>query len=226
MPGYDALHGRKQALIRKARKGSVFVAPTSAPHIQDLTLPTDKLLRPLPVGYRDLGWLNEDGASHTTDTDVSDVTSWGSVTPTRSDIITESTSLTVSAQETNLSTIGLYVGVAEAGIKANSAGEVKILKPLQPVKQSYHALSLAVDENEAGEIYIARYWPRAEVGEKDDQAFSSGDDPILWPVTLNARPDDEVGYAEAWLFGGPGWFAILEQMGIEIDEDLPVTPAA
>jgi hypothetical protein len=226
MPGYDALHGRKQALIRKARKGSVFVAPTSAGHVEYLTDPTDMLLRPLPIGYRDLGWLNEDGATHTTDTEVSDVTSWGSVTPTRSDIITESVSLAVNAQETNLSTIGLYVGVAESAIKAAPNGEVRILKPLQPMKQSYHALSLAVDENEAGEIYIARYWPRAEVGEKDDQAFASGDDPVLWPVTLNARPDDEAGYAEAWLFGGPGWFAILDEMGIEVDETITIPDVA
>lgn len=218
MPGYDALHGRKQALIRKARKGSVFVAPTSALHIEELTDPVDKMLKALPVGYRDLGWLNEDGASHTTDTDVSDVTSWGSVTPTRSDITAESTGLTVSCQETNLTTIGLYAGVAQAGIKAAAHGEVKILKPLQPVKQSFHVLSLAVDENEAGEIYIGRYFPRAETGEKDDQAFSSGDDPVLWPVTMNARPDDEAGFAEAWFFGGPGWFAILDEMGIDFED--------
>lgn len=218
MPGYDALHGRKQALIRKARKGSVFVAPTSAPHIEALTSPIDKMLLPLPVGYRDLGWLNEDGANHTTDTDVSDVTSWGSVTPTRSDIVSESTGLSVNCQETNLVTIGLYAGVSIAGVKAEEHGEVRILKPLQPVKQAYHTLSLAVDENEAGEIYIARYFPRAETGEKDDQAFSSGDDPILWPVTLNGRPDDEVGYSEAWLFGGPGWYSILEEMGIDFED--------
>ena len=218
MPGYDALNGRKQALIRKARKGSVFVAPTSADHIEALTDPTDMLLKPLPVGYRDLGWLNEDGASFSTDTDVSDVTSWGSVTPTRSDITAESTGLTVNCQETNLATIGLYAGIATAGVKAAAHGEVRILKPLQPVKQSYHVLSLAVDENEAGEIYIARYMPRGETGEKDDQAFSSGDDPILWPVTINGRPDDEVGYAESWLFGGPGWFAILDEMGIDVED--------
>lgn len=216
MPGasYDTLAGRQQQLIRKARKGSVFVAPTSANHITTLTDPTNKLLASLPTGYKDLGWLTDDGAQFSSDIDTSDTSSWGSVTPTRTDINQESTELQVACQETNLFTIGLYVGVATTGIATTAAsGEVKILKPLQPAKQSYHVLSLAVDEIPQGEVYVGRYWPNAEVTDKDDQAFTSGDDPITWPVTLSARPDASLGTAEVWFFGGPGWFSMLTAMG-------------
>lgn len=222
MPGaaYDALASKKQNLIRKARKGSVFVAPQTAAHITagGLTDATDKLLKPLPTGYHDLGWMSDDGAQFSSDIDVADVSSWGSTTPTRTDINQESTELQIACQETNLWTIGLQVGVATTGVVAAANGEVQILKPLQPVKQAYRVLSLAVDENAAGEIYIARYWPNAEVTDKDDQAYSSGDDPLMWSVTMSARPDHELGSAEVHLFGGPGWFAILEDMGIEVEE--------
>lgn len=218
MPGasYDALATKKQQLIRKARKGSVFAAPRSSDHITTagLTDATDKLLKALPVGYKDLGWISDDGLQFSTDVETSDVSSWGSATPTRTDITSESVEVSITCQETNLWTIGLYVGVATSGITAAANGEVKILKPLQPMKQSYHLLNLAVDENAAGEIYIARYWPNAEVNNKDDQAFSSGDDPINWPVTMTARPDAALGTTEAWLFGGPGWASILTDMGI------------
>lgn len=222
MPGasYDALHGKKTELIRKSRKGSVFVAASSADHITSLTDATDSLLKPLPVGYRDLGWLTDDGAQFSSDIDVSDTSSWGSVTPTRTDLNSESSELAVSAQETNLGSIGLYVGVATAGIQAASNGEVRILKPLSPMKQSYHVLSLSVDETPDGEIYVARYWPNAEVTDKDDQAMNK-EDPLLWPVTLSARPDSGEGYSEAWLFGGPGWLALCAAMGITV---APVTP--
>lgn len=216
MPGasYDALHGKKQKLIRKARKGSVFVAPLSADHIETLTDATDGGLAVLPTGYKDVGWLSDDGASFSSDIDVSDVTSWGSVTPTRTDLNSESTELQITCQETNLSTIGLYVGVATAGLQASAgSGELKIVKPLSPVKQSYHVLSLAVDETEDGEVYIARYWPNAEVTDKDDQAFNK-EDPLGWPITMSARPDSELGYSETWFFGGPGWEALLADMGI------------
>lgn len=218
MPGaaYDALASKKQNLIRKARKGSVFVAPYTADHIETLTDATDFELAPLPTGYHDLGWLSDDGAQFSSDIDVADVSSWGSTTPTRTDINQEVSELQIACQETNLYTIGLAVGVATTGVTAAASGEVKILKPLQPVKQNYHVLSLAVDENPAGEIYIARYWPNAEVTDKDDQAFSSGDDPLLWSVTMSARPDAELGTPEVWFFGGPGWKAICADMGITV----------
>jgi hypothetical protein len=217
---YEALANKKRQLIRKARKGSVYVAPETAAIVTDLTDPATKLLRPLPAGYRDAGWINDDGAQFSSNIDTSDTNSWGTTTPTRSDITNDSSDLQISMQETNLVSVGLYVGVDQAAIKANSYGEVRILKPLQPVKQSYRVITVAVDENAHGEIYVARNWPAAEVSDKDDQSFQSGDDPIMWPVTLSARPDDDLGAAEMWLFGGPGWFALLEEMDIEIDATL------
>lgn len=216
MPGasYAALHGKKAQLIRKSKDGSVFVAPTSATGITALTDSTSKLLNALPAGWKDLGWLTDDGAQFSSDIDTSDVTSWGSVTPTRTDINSESTELQVACQETNLASIGLYVGVATSAITANAtSGEVQITKPLSPVKQSYRVLSVSVDNIPQGEVYVCRYWPNAEVTDKDDQAFNK-EDPLTWPVTLSARPDSTAGFAERWLFGGPGWFALLADMGI------------
>lgn len=211
---YDALQDKKQSLIMKARKGSVFAAPSSAPHVDTLTDTTDKLLKALPTGYVDLGWITDDGAQFSTDINTSDVSSWGSTSPTRTDITSESLSLEVTIQETNLTSVGLYAGVASSGITAAANGEVKIVRPLQPVRQQYHLLNLAVDENAAGEIYIARYWPNAMVTDKGDQAFSSGDDPVMFDITFSARPDDTVGSTEVWFFGGPGWFSILDDLGL------------
>lgn len=214
---YDALSDKKQNLIRKARKGSVFAAPHSAGDIVTLTDTTDKLLKALPTGWFDLGWISDDGAQFSSNIDTSDVSSWGSVTPTRTDITQESTELQIAVQETNLNSIGMYVGVSTAGVTPDAtSGEVKIVKPLQPLKQQYHLLVLAVDESDAGEIYIGRYLPNAEVTDKDDQAFSSGDDPLVWPVTFSARPDTTLGCSEMWLFGGPGWFALLDDMGFTV----------
>lgn len=210
---YDALAHKQQNLIRKARKGSVLAASTAAPQLTTLTDSSDKLLNLLPSGWFDLGWISDDGAQFSSNIDTSDVSSWGSVTPTRSDITQESTELQIAIQETNLHSIGMYVGVSTAGITAGTNGEVQIKKPLQPVKQTYQLLVLGVDENAAGEIYFARYLPNAEVTDKDDQAFSSGDDPVVWPVTFSARPDTTLGCAEMWFFGGPGWTSLLGGMG-------------
>src|SRR5690606_22568120 len=159
MANYSALANKQSELIRKALDGSVFVAPRSADKLTNLTDATGLL--ELPEGWDDLGLLSTDGAQFGRDVSSSEVTSWGQVGPTRSDITADTTTLSFTAQETKLLTIGMYTGADLAAIVADSTtGEVQISKPTRPKAREYQALSLAVDENEAGEIYIARYLPR------------------------------------------------------------------
>lgn len=216
MPGqsYEALQTKKNQLIRKALNGSVFTAQASAEAVVALTDATSSLLAPLPTGYGDLGWLTDDGAQYSRSVDSSDVTSWGSTEPTRSDITKDQTELKVACQETKLQTIGLYTGADTTGITPDAgSGEVRIAKPLTPKARYYRVLSVAVDNTEDGEIYIARFLPRAKVSDYDDQKQSSGDDPILWGVTFTSSLDATLGFSEQHLFGGPGWKALLTDMG-------------
>lgn len=211
---YSALQTKKNQLIRKALNGSVFIADVDATAITALTDSTDKKLATLPAGYTDLGWLSDDGAQFSRDTDTSDVTSWGSTEPTRSDVTKDQTTLQVACQETKLTTIGLYLGVDTSTITADStSGEVQIAKPSTPVARHYRVLSIAVDESDDGEIYIARFLPNAKVTAFDDQNQNSGDDPIMWSVTFSSFTDSTLGFSEKVFFGGPGWSALLTDMG-------------
>lgn len=221
MPNYAALKTKQSELIRKATDGSVFIAPATAITIDTLTEATgvapDTIvaLKTLPTEYTDLGWLTNDGAQFAREVSTSDITSWGSVAPTRSDITSDSSTLTVAAQETNITTIGLGTGADLAAIVAAAGtGEVKIAKPLRPSSRTYRALSLAVDENEFGEIYLARFLPRAKVTGYAPQSHGGGDGAVEWGVTFQGEPDSDLGYSEAWYFGGPGWLGILDKMGI------------
>src|SRR4051794_39499016 len=118
MPGlpYDQLQKKQQELIRKMVDGSVFVASTSADPIASLT-DTDKLLKPLPAGYEDVGWISDDGAQFSRNVETSDITSWGSVEPTRTDITGDVTTLQIACQETRRATIGLYSGADMSDVK-------------------------------------------------------------------------------------------------------------
>lgn len=220
MAGYDALKNKQAELIRKALDGSVFLAPVTADPIDNLTVavvgpPATIGLAPLPTDWDDLGWLTDDGAQFARDVSTSEVSSWGAITPTRTDVVSDSTSLTVTAQETKLLTLGLATGADLANIIADAAtGEVRIAKPVRPKSRHYRALSLAVDENEFGEIYIARFLPRAKVSSYAEQSFAKSDDPITWGVTMVGEVDSDLGYSEEWLFGGAGWKGILADMGI------------
>lgn len=218
MPNYDELQNRKRALIRKTIDGSCFFASSDAPAIEAITDETGSLVA-LPSGtgvslpWDDAGYLTGDGMQHSREVSTSDVTSFGQQTPTRSDITTDTTTLTIACQETKLSTIGLATGVDTTTLQPATGGEVIIRKPARPSPRQYRVLNLAVDLAEEGEIYIARFFPIVKITAFADQPFTGGDEALLWGVTAQAQMDDVLGYSESWHFGGPGWLALLDEMG-------------
>lgn len=225
MADYEALKNKQTELIRKALDGSAFLAPVTADPIAALTTYTPPVtgppavpaiidLAPLPTEYDDLGWLSTDGMQFSRDVTSSEVTSFGSVSPTRTDITADTTTLTVTAHETKLLSIGLATGADLSAIQAAfQTGEVSIAKPTRPKSKHYRVLSLAVDQGDAGEIYIARFLPRAKVTSYAEQSFAGGDDPITWGVTFTGEEDSDLGYSERWIFGGAGWNALVLDMG-------------
>ena len=218
---YEALKNKQAELIRKALDGSVFLSDDLTATSVIASLTTDSVATPgtpelaeLPETYDDLGWLTSDGAQFSRDVATSEVSSWGSVSPTRTDVTSDTTTLTVTAQETKLLTIGLATGADLSSLVPDSlTGELSIAKPTRPKSRHYRALSLAVDNGDAGEIYIARFLPRAKVTGYAEQAFGGGDDPVTWGVTFTGEEDSELGYSERWIFAGPGWQGLLTDMG-------------
>ncbi|MDT0302900.1 phage tail tube protein [Streptomonospora wellingtoniae] len=213
---YDDLKSKKTELVRKALDGSAFLAPISSDPIDVLTDPTDMLLAALPEGYDDLGYVSTDGFSFGREVEQADIRAHGATDAVRSDITADSSTLTVQCIETKLNTIGLYTGADVSALEADAtSGELVIDKPSRPRGQYYRLLKVSVDLGDDGEIYIARFFPRAKVTNFDEQAFTSdGETPITWPVTLTAFTDSTLGFSERWLFGGPGWTALLTDMGI------------
>lgn len=212
----------KSELIRKPTTGAVFIADIDADLIETLTSATGTApnqiitLATLPLAYQSLGYTTDDGVGFATETTTSDVTSWQSVTPTRSDITSETSTMTVTAQETKLLTIGLYSGVLTSGVRATATtGEVKILKPQRPSSRSYRVLSIMQDGEGDDAIWMARFLPRAKVTGKGEQSWGKGDAPVTYPITFTGERDSELGTAEMLLFGGPGWNKRLALMGIE-----------
>lgn len=212
---YSALANKKQELIRKAKDGSLFVGPISAPLITNLTTGAGADLVPLDTAYADLGYTTTDGVTYGRTTDLSEVRSFGSVEPTRTDVTNDTITMAATGQETKLETIGLYTGADYATIEAAAVtGEVQVAKPDRPSFRYYRCLGLFVDDGDAGEIYFARYMPRSRVTEIGEQQYTDGDEAIGYPLTFTGYKDSTAGYSHKWLWGGPGWLALLDEMGI------------
>lgn len=214
MADYAALADKKTELIRKGLEGSVFVGKTSAEVISAATLfGADGALQGLPTGYEDLGWTNDDGAQYSRSVDTSDITGWGSNEPLRSDITADTTTMAVVARETKALTLGISLGVDMSAVVPGPGGVVEVKKPAKASASYYRLLALAVDLGDGGEIYIARFMPRAKVTDFGDQALNNGDDGITYSFTFQGYKDSDFGSSESYLFGGPGWNAILDSMG-------------
>lgn len=225
MPSYDTLKKHQSELIRKALKGSLFLAKENALGITTLTTYTAAVTGPpvvpakidltvLPADWEDAGLLTNDGVSAESETTSSDVTSWGYTSPTRSDIITDTTTLSVVMQETKLLTLGIYTGQDMSTIVPTAdTGEVAISKPARPRSSYWRGLLLAVDESDSGEVFIGRYFPRIKVTDKAGQTYGGGEEPISYGITLQTYVDDTAGFSERWLFGGDGWKNDLAKIG-------------
>jgi hypothetical protein len=215
MATYSSWADKKNSLIRKALTGSVFIASSTVSNLGAITTTGAAGLVSLPTGWKDLGYITKDGVGYGRETEQSEVTSFGSQVPTRIDQTSDVLSMTVTCQETKLLTLGLYIGADTSAVTATATtGETRIAKPEFAANFHYRVLGLFIDESEAGEIYMGRYFPYAKITERGEQTMSDGDDPVNYSLTFRAEPDPSSGIDAEWIFGGPGWLDLLDDMSI------------
>lgn len=215
MANYETMNNKKNELIRKATDGSVFVDEISSAILETITAGEDSALAlPPTLVSRDLGWLTEDGVAFSGEVAESAINSWGATEPTRREVTSDTTSMSVTAQETNIVTVGLYTGNDLAALVPDpETGELIVTKPPRPRLKHFRVLALSMDTYEGEEVYIARYMPRATLARSPEQSFTGGDTALTWGLTFTSTVDSEAGYSEKFFFGGPGWKAMLEDMG-------------
>lgn len=218
---YASLNNRKSQLIRKAKEGSVFaIERSTASVLESITSGSNSALTlPPELVKNDLGWLTEDGVAFSGDVTESAINSFGATEPTRREITADTTSIAVTAQETNIVTIGLYTGNDMEALKPDATtGELIVTKPPRPPLKHYRVLALSVDDYEGAELYIARYLPNSTLARNPEQSYTSGDTAMSWGLTFTSSLDAEAGYSERYFFGGPGWKALLKDMGFTLSQ--------
>jgi hypothetical protein len=212
---YDDLKNLQNDLIRKALEGSVFIAPYSAAVPAALTTGVGAGLVPLATDYEDVGWCDKGtGATWSRSVDTSDVTSWGSVEPTRRDITKETKGIKFIAQETKRQTIELYEGVDLSTLTPTAVtGEVTFDSPDRPQTKFFRVFGLFQDGVGVDTVYVAKLLPMAVVTDTADQKWVDGDSPVGYEVSLTAMKDPVLKTAVRHFFGGPGWRSRLVAMG-------------
>ena len=216
---WTALNDTNTNLIRKTLSGGVaFIAPYSAAAVtsltDDTTTPGTPVLQSLPTDYKALGLMSEDGATFPRDIDTSDVNSWGVSEPTRTDIKSDQSSCKIICQETRIETLSLYLGTALDALTADAGtGEVVTDKPATPPLLYFRLLVIGRDVTSDGEFYLGRFFPRAQVTDRDELQMGADDDPIQYGLTFTAKYDSVLATSERFFWAGPGWKARIADMG-------------
>lgn len=216
---YANIDDRDVQNVRKALRGSVFMAATSAAAVTALTVdstgtPGTPTLKALPTGYKGFGQLSDAGAVLGNSVSSADINGWGRLTPVRRDITANQRTIQLVGLETNLQTLATYFQVDPSTITPDATtGEVIITEPDSPTARYWRILALAVDQNDSGEIYLGRFFPNASVTNMGNMMFDSDKDAITFDCTLTAYSDSTLGFSSKFLAGGAGWKAIKTGMG-------------
>lgn len=210
----SAVQSLKNDLILKALNYSVFIGGSTATALTQATVfsaTTGQLNSTAFANYKDCGYITEDGAKFSRSRTRTDTTSLQSVSPTRSDITGDSTTLQFEAQETNLTTLSLYTGVAIATATPNAGGSISVDQSATPSDGG--SLYAAVAYDTANDIYIIKHFPKGIIDSFTDQTYNKTA-AITYGVTVKALFDSAVGTDVRWLFGGAGWLAKLADIGL------------
>jgi hypothetical protein len=211
---YDTIAELNNALVRKALKGSLFIAPETAdPVTADNLFAVGGELQALPAGYEDGGLTTDDGLRFSRAVEISNITSWQRTTPTRSDKSSDVETVQVDFQELKIPTLEAYTGADLSAVTPGSNGAISIQKPAIPTDPYFRLLALAVDLVDGDELVIAYFFPRAKVASYADQAFAKGDNAINWGMTFTTYSDDDLGYSKDLIIGGPGFATLATEMG-------------
>lgn len=217
-----SIAARQQRLIRKAQDAVIFAAPADAEEITTITSGETADLAPLPVDYRSLGHHTaDDGINWTREVESEDVNSHGSAEPTRRDIVSDVTGLTVLAQESKAVVLEMFHNIDLSNVTADATtNEVSFTRSRTPSTKYYRLLSVASDGAGEDTIYFARFCPRASVTDFAEQPWTKGEE-LRWPLTFTAYVDDDLGFAMREFWGGPGMAALLEPMGFTAGTTTP-----
>lgn len=206
---------KQSELIRKVQACALFLGPPTATVPAKFTTGATGTLDALPVTYNPIGLVTKDDAyTWSRSVDLAETTSHGRVDPTRRDIISNVSALAFTAQETSRPVLEAYHNLDLSAITADSTtGEFTFADPLAPATRYPRLIGIGRDGVGASAIYIIRIMPRAILTEPGDQTWSDTDS-LGYPMTFSASPDDVLGYSIRYVFGGPGWKALLTKMGI------------
>ncbi|MDE8648078.1 hypothetical protein PXH69_24165 [Rhodococcus qingshengii] len=215
MVAFDSIRNLKSSLIRKPLAGAVLLAPYETPIPAAFTSGATAELTAL-TGFESVGHISkENSPTFTPETETAEVDSWGLLESARTDMISRTTTISWTGQETHKKNLELYHNVDLSAIKADkTTGELSFADPTSPSIRYHRAIFLSVDGEGTDQILIIKVVPKFTVTEVAEQSWNQ-ENALEYAITGRAKTDEDLGYAIKHVFAGPGWKKIVEDAGFE-----------
>lgn len=139
---------------------------------------------PLGAGWRDVGYLSDDGVVEARDRSTNNIVGWQNADVVRTTITETEMSVQFTMIESNPNSIELFYAAPVDPLD----GSVEIVP-----SQTGGRRSLVVDYID-GDKFVRLYLPQAEVLEVGESTLTSGD-PVGYDVTVRAYPDGALGFS-------------------------------
>lgn len=212
---FETIADPNAGLIRKALKGTFLLGKyATAPVITTLVATGGQIK--VPDTYESLGWISEDGLTFSRNRDFSEVRGWGSGTVLRRDIKTDDRTVQFAALEDKRLTHELRENLDLEDTEMTATGELKYDMLSKPDIMYWRGLAIGVDGEGSARFYIAKAFHKLTVSDMDDEAWTDGDDPLMFNVTMTAQPDDVTGTLGTEFIFGPGALARAAAMGFTV----------
>lgn len=213
MPTFNEVAAFKSVLQRKALVGTVLVADYATAALADICTAGGALAD--LTGYESLGKFTTDGISLANSVEKQEQRGWGDSYPSRIDVTSESSSFSFTAMESKRAVFDAFYNVDQSGVTPNANGSIVFDKPPLPEIRDKRVLALARDVNKSNglDIYLGVLFPKGNIAQNGDQAFSNSENGLVYPMQASALLDDTEGTAVRLMWGGPGLAALLDDMG-------------
>ncbi|MEE2040178.1 hypothetical protein Q8791_23455 [Nocardiopsis sp. CT-R113] len=184
---------------------AVFVADA------DVEIPTelfdeDGNLNTLPIGWHPVGYLTEDGITHSRERDIAETMAAQEAASIRDDVQTDTSTSQIVALETSPVVLALYEGLLFSQLGTQLGAPLAWSKDAVPKIIERRWLFVAVDYSKStgAEKIRARLYPSGAVTEIGDETENRAD-AKGYEMTVKAYKDAAVNTDVLHWMDGPGW---------------------
>ncbi|QVJ00327.1 hypothetical protein KGD82_16320 [Nocardiopsis eucommiae] len=184
---------------------AVFVADADAPLPTEL-FDEDGNLATLPTGWYPVGYLTEDGLTHSRERDIAETMAAQEAASIRDDVQADTSTSQIVMLETSPVSIALYEGLPFSQLGTQLGMPLSWAKPAVPQVLNRRWLFIAVDYSKttSAEKIRARLYPSGAVTEIGDEVENRAD-AKGYECTVKAYKDEEAGTDVLHWMDGPGW---------------------